>query len=60
MEILETILENRLSKRYLILQKIDYHIEESVYYRTFSEEISSKNRTVLYNIKDAEGKLKIL
>lgn len=52
------ILENRLSKRYLVLNKIDYYIEESVYYRSFSEDINPNKRKVLYNLEDSEGKLK--
>ncbi len=53
------ILENRLSKRYLVVNKIDYYIEESVYYRSFSEDMNSEKRKVLYNIDDSQGKLEI-
>lgn len=57
MEVLSQDLENRLSKRYLLLKQVDYLIEESVYYRSFSEDISFDKRKVLYNISETEGKL---
>lgn len=59
MEILTNDLENRLSKRYLILKDIDYFIEESVYYRSFSEDVLPHKRKVLYNSVEKEGKLKL-
>jgi hypothetical protein len=59
MEILESDLENRLSKRYLALKGIEYYIEESVYYRSFSDDINFSKRKVLYNSLEKEGKLKL-
>lgn len=59
MENIDTNIENRISKRYIILNKIDYYIEESVYYRSFSDEIINENRKVLFNSSSSEGKLKI-
>lgn len=59
MEVLEGDLKNRLSKRYLTLKNIEYYIEESVYYRSFSEDIVPSNRRVLYNNSQKEGKLKV-
>lgn len=59
MEVLEGDLKNRLSKRYLTLKNIEYYIEESVYYRSFSEDIVPSNRRVLYNSSQKEGKLKV-
>ena len=59
MEVLEGDLKNRLSKRYLTLKNIEYYIEESVYYRSFSEDIVPRNRRVLYNSSQKEGKLTV-
>lgn len=59
MEVLDQTLENRLSKRYLAIKNLEYYIEESVYYRSFSEDMVPENRKVLYNLNDSEGKLEI-
>ncbi len=40
--------DERLLKRFTAIKKIEYFIEESVYYRTHSEDISSKKK-VLWN-----------
>lgn len=59
MEILDLSLDNRLSRRFIALSNLDYHIEESVYYRSFSDDINSSEKLVLYSNKEDSGKLKI-
>lgn len=41
--------DNRLLKRFTAIKSIDYFIEESVYYRTHSEDISDVNKKILWN-----------
>lgn len=41
----------RLLKRFTAIKKIDYFIEESVYYRTHSENISTSNKIIIWNPK---------
>lgn len=59
METVNQDLDNRLSKRYIALKNIEYYIEESVYYRSFSEDMVLENRKILYNAGNSEGKLEI-
>jgi hypothetical protein len=59
MEVLTDIVENRLSKRYIALKKLEYHIEESVYYRSFSEDINLDKRQLVYSFNDENGKVNI-
>ncbi len=41
--------DERLLKRFTAIKKMDYFIEESVYYRTHSEDISDTNKKILWN-----------
>lgn len=52
-------MSNRLSKRYIALNYLEYYIEESVYYRSFSEDIDLNKRQVLYISPNEEGKVKL-
>lgn len=56
---MEDIKFDRISKRFFILDKLEYFISESVYYRSFSEDIKNNKKLVLFNIKDTEGKVEI-
>jgi hypothetical protein len=52
-------LDNRLSRRFIALSNLEYYIEESVYYRSFSDEIKNSKKQILYSTKEESGKLKI-
>ena len=52
-------LDNRLSRRFIALSNLEYYIEESVYYRSFSDEIKNSKKEILYSTKEESGKLKI-
>lgn len=41
--------DERLLKRFTAIKKIEYFIEESVYYRTHSEDISGFDKKILWN-----------
>jgi hypothetical protein len=51
--------DNILLKRFTIAKKLEYYIEESIYYRTHSDSININSRKVLWRIQDAEGKTQI-
>jgi hypothetical protein len=59
MEVLKDLMSNRLSKRYIALNYLEYYIEESVYYRSFSEDIHIDKRQVLYTSPNEEGKVEL-
>lgn len=52
--------DKRLSNRIYILSNLDNLIKESVYYRTYSEEINSAKKVVKIKIIEKENKQKIL
>jgi hypothetical protein len=51
--------EERISKRYFILKNLEYFIAESVYYRTYSEDMEDYAKKILYNYNDKSGSLNI-
>lgn len=51
--------EDRILKRYSVLNQLEYLIEESVYYRTYTDDIIFDNREILYNYENNSGSLKI-
>jgi len=51
--------DNILLKRFTIAKKLDYYIEESIYYRAHSESMNINSRKVLWRIQDLEGKTEI-
>lgn len=51
--------DNRLLKRFTIIKKLDYYIKESVYYRSFSEEINLNRRFVLWKLEEDSGNIAI-
>jgi hypothetical protein len=52
--------EQRIKRRNHLLNHLEYLISESVYYRTNSSLMSSKNKIVICNINNKENKKKIL
>jgi len=51
--------EDRILKRIFIVSKLEKIIEESVYYRTHSENFS-KQKIIIGTIKDTSNSIKIL
>ena len=51
--------EDRILKRYSVLNQINYLIEESVYYRTYTDDIVVDKREILYNYQNNSGSLEI-
>lgn len=52
-------IENRLLKRFTVLKKIDYYIKESVYYRSFSEDLGSTFKKHLWTYGQDSGKISV-
>lgn len=52
-------LNDRLLKRFTILKKLDYYIEESVYYRTNNEDMRPQNRKPIWLFGEESGKINI-
>lgn len=48
-----------LSVRFQLVQKVDYLIQESIYYRNFSEDMKASEKIKLYNCNDTLGKCKV-
>ncbi len=48
-------IENRLERRFLVLQKLDYYITESVYYRTHKEDVDLSNPMTLWTYDEEDG-----
>lgn len=46
-----------LLKRFTILKNLEYYIKESVYYRSFSEEMPVHKRSVIWNYNDNSGNI---
>jgi len=53
-------IDNRLLKRFTVLKNLEYYIQESVYYRSFSDDINPQDRKVLWNYDKDSGKISIL
>ena len=51
-------LEDRIPKRYYLLSNLDSLIQESVYYRSFSDDMKS-DKKVLYLFEEDFGKAEI-
>lgn len=52
-------IDNRLLKRFTILKRLDYYINESVYYRNFSEDMPKKNKSILWQYDKDSGKMSV-
>lgn len=50
-------LDNRLLKRFTVLKKLDYYINESVYYRTNSEDMKPETKKYLWQYGSDSGKI---
>lgn len=46
-----------LLKRFTILKNLEYYIKESVYYRSFSEEMPVDKRDIIWNYNDNSGNI---
>jgi len=51
--------ENRLLKRFTVLKNLDYYIKESVYYRSFSDDIKLNRSSILWNYEEDSGSISI-
>lgn len=52
-------LENRLLKRYTVLKKLEYYINESIYYRSNSEDMRLDKKIELWNFASDSGKINL-
>jgi len=51
-------LEDRISKRYYLLSNLESIIQESVYYRSFSEDMKT-DKKVVYSFGEDSGEVEI-
>lgn len=51
-------IEDRLLKRFTILKKLEYYINESIYYRSYKDDINPSNKQVLWKVDEDFGKIK--
>jgi hypothetical protein len=51
---------NRLLKRFTVLKNLEYYIQESVYYRSFSEDMLPDSRKAMWKYDDDSGKIFVL
>jgi hypothetical protein len=56
---MEDIIKDRVLIRSFVLDSLDYLIEESVYYRYFSDQIKNSQRYVLFTSGNEEGSCKL-
>lgn len=49
--------DERLLKRFTAIKNIEYYIEESVYYRTHSDQFIEDKKKILWNSKNQSGKI---
>jgi len=52
--------EDRINNRIFILSNLDHIIKESVYYRTYSDEINALNKVAAASIYQSDIKVRIL
>lgn len=55
----DLVVQDRLLKRYTVLKKLEYYINESVYYRSNGEDMKSDNRLELWNFASDSGKIRL-
>jgi hypothetical protein len=55
----EKKLSDHLIKRFTLLKKIEYFIEESVYYRTHHEAMHGQEKKILIKSDELSGKVSI-
>lgn len=46
-----------LLKRFTVLKNLEYYIKESVYYRSFSDEMPVSKRNIVWNYNDNSGNI---
>lgn len=51
---------DNLLKRFTLLKNMEYFIEESVYYRTHSEELDDTKKQILLHANKETGKIQAL
>lgn len=51
--------DNILLKRFTIAKKLEYFIEESIYYRTHSDSMEVSLRKVLWQLSDSDGRAEV-
>lgn len=52
-------IEDRLLKRFTVLKKLEYYIQESVYYRSFFDDMAASDRQPIWNYNTDCGKITI-
>lgn len=53
------LLENRLEKRFYIINNLNYYINESIYYRTHKDDIDLSKPIVLWQFDKEFGSINI-
>jgi len=48
-----------MSARTIAIEKMEFYIQESIYYRSYSEHMNQNLKIILWNIKDEVGKARI-
>jgi len=48
-----------MSARTIAIEKMEFYIQESIYYRSYSEHMNQDLKIILWNIKDEIGKARI-
>lgn len=56
---MENSISETLLKRFTLLKNLEYFIEESVYYRSHFDEISTATKTVLLSRGAESGKIQV-
>ena len=54
---MEKKLSDHLIKRFTLLKKIEYFIEESVYYRTHHDAMHGQEKKILIKSEESSGKV---
>jgi len=54
------LMTDNLLKRFTLLKNMEYFIEESVYYRTHSEELDDTKKQILLHANKETGKIQAL
>lgn len=48
-----------ISARIIAIEKLDFHILESIYYRSYNEHIDESKKIIVWNINQESGKAKV-
>lgn len=52
-------IDDRLLKRFTAIKKIEYYIEESVYYRTHFSDLTGLEKKILWNPESSTSRVRI-